>query len=66
MPLYVTTDQESDLFGGLFQYNLDQANVVPNDNGTFLDLAFTNAPVDVSVVWADSSLLKLGPPPQGV
>jgi hypothetical protein len=34
-------------------------DVVPNDNGTFLDLVFTNAPVDVSVPCADSPLLKL-------
>jgi hypothetical protein len=27
---------------------------VPNDNGIFLDLVFTNAPVDVSVACADS------------
>jgi hypothetical protein len=37
MPLNVTTDLESDHIGGLFGCNLDQANVVPNDNGTFLD-----------------------------
>jgi hypothetical protein len=33
--------------------------VVPNDDGTFLDLVFTNASVDVSVACADSPLLKL-------
>jgi hypothetical protein len=27
-----------------------QVNVVPNNNSTFLDLVFTNAPVDVSTV----------------
>jgi hypothetical protein len=33
---------------------------VSNNNGTFLDVVFTNAPVDVSVACADSSpLLKL-------
>jgi hypothetical protein len=32
---------------------------VPNDNGTFLDLVFMNAPVDVSVACADSPLFKL-------
>jgi hypothetical protein len=30
-----------------------------NDNGTFMDLVFTNVPVDVSVACADFSLLKL-------
>jgi hypothetical protein len=59
LPLNVTTDLESDLIGGLFQYDLDQVNVVPKDNGTFLDLVFRNAPVDVSVACADSPHLKL-------
>jgi Reverse transcriptase (RNA-dependent DNA polymerase)/Endonuclease-reverse transcriptase len=59
MPLNVTTDLESDLIGGLFGCDLDQTNLVPNNNGTFLDLVFTNAPVDISVTNADSPLLKL-------
>jgi hypothetical protein len=59
LSLNVTRDLESDLIGGLFGCNLDQDNVVPNDNGTFLDLVFTNAPVNVSVAGADSPLLKL-------
>jgi hypothetical protein len=42
-----------------FGCDLDQVNVVLNDNRTFLDLVFTNAPVDFSVACADSSLLKL-------
>jgi hypothetical protein len=46
LPLNVTTNLESDLNGGLFGYDLDQVNVVPNDNGTFLDLVFTNACTD--------------------
>jgi hypothetical protein len=58
-PLNVTTDLESDLIGGLFGCDLDQVNVVPNYNGTFLDLVFTNAPVDISVACLDSPLLKL-------
>jgi hypothetical protein len=33
--------------------------MVPNDNGTFLDLVFTSAPVDVSFACGDSPLLKL-------
>jgi hypothetical protein len=33
--------------------------VVPNDNGIFLDLVFTNAPVEVSVAYANFPLLKL-------
>jgi hypothetical protein len=38
---------------------VEQVNEVPNDNGTFLDIVFTNAPVDVSDACADSPLLKL-------
>jgi hypothetical protein len=60
LSLNVTTDLESDLIGGLFGCNIDQVNVVPNDNGTFLDLVFTNAPVDVSVACCTV------PSPQGV
>jgi hypothetical protein len=59
LPLNVTTKLESDLIGGLFRCDLEQVNEVPNDNGTFLDLVFTNASVNVSVVCADSPLLKL-------
>jgi hypothetical protein len=58
LPLNVTTNLESDLIGSLFGCDLDQVNVVPNDNRTFLDLVFTNAP-DVFVACADSPLLKL-------
>jgi hypothetical protein len=57
--LNVTTDLESDFIGGLFACDLDQVNVVPNDNLIFLDLVFSNAPVDVSVACADYLLLKL-------
>jgi hypothetical protein len=61
LPLNVTTDLESDVIGGLFGCDLDQVNVVPNDNGTFWDLLFTNAPVDVSAACAET-----GPSLQGV
>jgi hypothetical protein len=57
--LWALEFDHSDLIGGLCECDLDQANVVPNDNGIFLDLVYTNAPVDVSVVCADSPLLKL-------
>jgi hypothetical protein len=59
LPLNVTTDLESDLIGGLFGCDLHLVNVVPNDNGNFLDLVFTNALADISVGCADSPLLKL-------
>jgi hypothetical protein len=38
----LTTELESDLIGGFIGCDLDQANVVPNGNGTFLDLVFMN------------------------
>jgi hypothetical protein len=47
------------VIGSFFGCDLDQVNVVPNDKGTFLDMVFTNAPVDVSVACTDSPLLKL-------
>jgi hypothetical protein len=55
----VTTDLECDFIGGLFGCDLDQVIVLPHDNDTFLDLVLPNAPVDVSVAFADSPLLKL-------
>jgi hypothetical protein len=45
----VTTDLESDLIGGLFECDLNQANAVPNDKNTFLNLMLTNTPVEVDV-----------------
>jgi hypothetical protein len=49
---------ESDLIGGLFGCDLDQINERPNENGTFLDLVFTNVPVDMAVRVAETPLLK--------
>jgi hypothetical protein len=45
--------------GCLFGCDLDQVNVVLNDYRTFLDLVFTDAPINVSVTCADSPLMKL-------
>jgi hypothetical protein len=59
MPLNVTSDLESDLIGGLFGCDLDQINERPNENGTFLDLVFTNVPVYMAVEGAETPLLKL-------
>jgi hypothetical protein len=58
IPLNLTADLKSGLIGGLLGCDQDQANVVPNDNETFFDLRFMNAPVDVSVASADSPLLN--------
>jgi hypothetical protein len=62
----VKTDLESNLIDGLFGCDLDQANVVPNDNVTFLDLVFTNASVEVSVAYVDSPVSETGSSPQRV
>jgi hypothetical protein len=59
MPLNVTSDLESDLIGGLLGCDLDQIHERPNKNGTFLDLVFTNVPVDMAVEGAETPLLKL-------
>jgi hypothetical protein len=57
--LNVKSDLESDLIGGLFGCDLDQINERLNENGTFLDLMFTNVPVDMTVEGAETPLLKL-------
>jgi hypothetical protein len=44
---------------GVFASSLDQINERPNENGTFLDLVFTNVPVDMAVEGAEPPLLKL-------
>jgi hypothetical protein len=59
IPLNVTSGLKSDLIGGLFGCDLDQINERPNKNGTFLDLLFTNVPVDMAVEGAETPLLKL-------
>jgi hypothetical protein len=59
IPLNVTSNLESDLISGLFGCDLDQINERPNENGTFLDLVFTNVPVDMAVEGGETPLLKL-------
>jgi hypothetical protein len=59
MPLNVTSDLETDLIGGLFGCDLDQKNERPNKNFTFLDVVFTNVPVNMAVEGAETPLLKL-------
>jgi hypothetical protein len=59
MPWNVTSDLEGDLIGGLFGCDLDQINETPNKNSTFLDLVFTNVPVDMAVEGAEPPLLEL-------
>jgi hypothetical protein len=43
----------------LFGCDLDHLNERPNENGTFLDLVFTNVPVYMAVEGAETPLLKL-------
>jgi hypothetical protein len=45
IPLNVTSELESDLIGGSIGCDWDQINERPNENGTFLDLVFTNVPL---------------------
>jgi hypothetical protein len=53
--LNVTSDFESGLFG----CDLDQINERPNENDTFSDLVFMNAPVNMAVESAETPLFKL-------
>jgi hypothetical protein len=58
--LNVTSDLESDLLiGGFLGCDLDQINVRPNENDSFLDLVFSNVPVDMAVGCAETPLHKL-------
>jgi hypothetical protein len=57
--LNVRSELENDLIGGLFGCDVDQINEKPNENGTFLDLVFTNVPVDMAFKSAKTPLLKL-------
>jgi hypothetical protein len=41
LPMGITTDLESDLIEGILCCDLGQINLIPNQNGTFLDLIFT-------------------------
>jgi hypothetical protein len=43
----------------MFGRDLDQINERPNENGTFLDLVFTNVPADMAVEGAKTPLLRL-------
>jgi hypothetical protein len=57
--LNLTSDLESELIGDLFGCVLDQINERPIKNGTFLELVFTNVPVNMAVESAETPLLKL-------
>jgi hypothetical protein len=43
----------------LFGCDLEQINERPNENDTFLDLVFTNVPLDMAVEDAEAPLLNL-------
>jgi hypothetical protein len=55
----ITTDLESDLIEGMLCCDLGQINSIPNQNGTFLDLIFSNAGTDITVEIGESPLLGL-------
>jgi hypothetical protein len=46
LPMSITTDLESDLIEGMLCYDSGQINSTPIQNGTFLDLIFSNASTD--------------------
>jgi hypothetical protein len=56
----ITTDLESDLIEGMLCCDLSQINSTPNQNGTFLDLVFSNLITDITVEICESPLLGLG------
>jgi hypothetical protein len=59
VPMGVTTDLESDLIESMLCCDLGQINSIPNQNGTFLDLIFSNAGTDITVEICESPLLGL-------
>jgi hypothetical protein len=59
LPMGITTDLESDLIEGMFCCNLGQINSIPNQNGTFLDLIFSNPSTDITVEICVSLFLGL-------
>jgi hypothetical protein len=60
LPMYITTDLESDLIEGMLCCNMGQINSIPTVDGSFLDLIFSNASTDITVEICESPLLGLG------
>jgi hypothetical protein len=56
LPMGITTDLESDLIEGMLCCDLGRINSIPNQNGTFLDLFFSNASTDITVEICESPL----------
>jgi hypothetical protein len=54
---WIHLDLESDLIEGMLCCDLGQINSIPNQNGTFLDLIFSNASTDITVEICESPLL---------
>jgi hypothetical protein len=46
LPMGITIDLENDLIEGMLCYDLGQISSTPIQNGTFLDLVFSNASTD--------------------
>jgi hypothetical protein len=59
LPMGITNDLESDLIEGMLGCDLGQINSIPNQNGTFLDLIFSNASTEITVEICESPLLGL-------
>jgi hypothetical protein len=56
LPMGIMTDLESDLIEGMLCCDLGQINSIPNQNGKFLDLIFSNAGTDITVEICKSPL----------
>jgi hypothetical protein len=56
LPMGITTDLESDLIEGMLCCDLDQINLTPNQNGTFLDLIFSKASTDIAIEICETPL----------
>jgi hypothetical protein len=59
LPMGISTDLESDLIEGMLCCYLGQLISIPNQNGTMLDLVFSNAGTDITVEICESPLLGL-------
>jgi hypothetical protein len=59
LPMGITIDLESDLKESMLCCDLCQINSIPNRNGTFLDLIFSNADTDITDEICESPLLGL-------
>jgi hypothetical protein len=57
LPMGITTDLESDLIEGMLCCDLSQINSIPNQNGSLLDLIFSNASTVIIRLSLDSIVI---------